>query len=240
MSGFLRLTLLSIALLAGSLAIACGGGGTSDGDDNGGDGPSGDGNAELREILEQFGVKEFKIVYNFTSNVDGAADTGGTMTFYVKPPDSWRMDSNFAGVDLITISSGGSTYICTSAGGLDTCLESPVEDSAAVPFLDVFTDPDGLIDLVDTSFGGVDVDRSDRTIAGLDASCFSVAGEIEDAAGSAEYCFGEGGLLLFASFGGSSAEGSGSFTIEATSVDDSVSDSDFDPPYDITEIPGLP
>jgi hypothetical protein len=253
-----RLGLVIVALLAGSLALACGGGGGTsddDGDGNGngdqpeasegadgdadgdGDGDGGEGQDELRKLAEEFGVREVKIEYSFSSAGDGSPDDEGTMTLYWKPPDAWRVDISSSGGDVILINSDGTSYLCTSDGGTGQCLESPLGDLIPIPFLSVFTDPNGLNDLIDVSLAGVDVDRSDRTIAGQDATCFSISGTIDGETGATEYCFREDGILLLVRAG---AEGSGEFTMEATNVEDSVSDSDLEPPYDVTEIPGLP
>ena len=253
-----RLGLMIVALLAGSLAFACGGGaGTSDddgdddgdqpeasegadGDDADGDGDGGDLQDELRKLAEEFGVREVKIEYSFSSTGDGSTDDEGTITLYWKPPDAWRVDISSSAGDLILINSDGTSYLCTSAGGTGQCLESPIGDVVPIPFLSVFTDPDGLSELIDVALAGVDVDRSDRTIAGQDATCFSISATIEGETGATEYCFREDGILLLLRAGGSDAEGAGAFTLEATNVEDSVSDSDLEPPYDVTEIPGLP
>ena len=254
MPSFFRLGLMIVAVLAGSLAFACGGdNGTSDdngdgngdqreasdsadGDDtdNGGDG--GDIESDLRKLAEEFGIKEVKIEYTFSSTGDGSPDDAGTITLYLKPPDAWRVDISSSAGDVIMINSGGASYLCSSEGGIGQCLESPLGDVIPIPFLSLFTDPNGLSDFIDVSLSGVDVDRSDRTIAGQDATCFSISGIIDGETGSAEYCFRADGILLLLR---AEDEGSGVFALEATSVEDSVSDTDLEPPYDVTEIPGF-
>ncbi len=258
MPSSLRLGLMIVALLAASLALACGGGGGTSDDDGGGEQPEasegadgdepdtdrdrdgGDLEVELRELAEEFAVREVKIEYAFSTAGDGSPDDQGTITLYWKPPDAWRVDIFSSAVDLILINSDGTSYLCTSEGSAGQCLESPIGDVVPIPFLSLFTDPNGLSDLIDVSFAGVDVDRSDRTIAGQDAACFSISGTIESETGAAEYCFREDGILLLLRARGSDAEDSGEFALEATNVEDSVSDSDLEPPYDVTEIPGLP
>lgn len=256
MPSFFRLALMIVALAAGALALACGGGdGTSDDDgdadqpeasegadgddaDNGGDG--GELPDELRRLAEEFGVREVKIDYSFSTAADGSPDDEGAITLYWKPPDAWRLDISSSAGDLILINSDGTSYLCTSEGGTGQCLESPIGDVIPIPFLSVFTDPNGLSELIDVALAGVDVDRSDRTIAGQDATCFSISATIDGETGATEYCFREDGILLLLRAGGSDAEGSGEFALEATNVEDSVSDSDLEPPYDVTEIPGFP
>ncbi|MEX0786083.1 MAG: hypothetical protein WD939_05555 [Dehalococcoidia bacterium] len=213
--------------------------GDDTGDDGNGDGgngdePSGDLNDELRRFADEFGISEVKIAYNFSAS-GGGADEEGTMTLFWKPPDSWRLDfSSAESGDFTIISSAETSYICTSEDG-GQCIASPL-GSVPIPFLSIFTEPDGLNDLIDTSLGDVDVERSDREIAGQDASCFSISGTIEGESGEGEYCFRDDGVLLLLHGAG---DASGAFSLEATSVEDSVSDGDLEPPYEITEIPGL-
>ena len=260
MPNSLRLALMIVALLAGSLAFACGGGdGTSDDDDTGDqpevsegvdgddadsgggdDGAEGDLEAELREFADEFSVREVKIEYTFSTSGDGSPDDEGTITLYWKPPDAWRVDISTSGADVILINSQGTSYMCTSEGGFNQCLETPLGNVIPIPFLSVFTDQNGLNELIDMSLAGVDVDRSDRTIAGQDATCFSVSATFEGETGAAEYCFREDGILLLLRAGGADAEGAGEFIMEATNVEDSVSDSDLEPPYDVSEFPIIP
>ncbi len=250
MSISIRALLLIVALLAGSIALACGdSGGDSDeadqpsanedvdgGDEgeNGGDEPSGDAASELGDLAGEFRAEEFKIVY---ASSTGTGEEGqGTITIYWKPPDNWRMDISSGDGDVTMLNVDGTAYFCSSEGGVSQCLESPIAQDLPLPFLSVFTDPDGLNELIDTSFTGVDVDRSDRTIAGESANCYSIAGTIEGETGSAEYCFGDNGVLLLLSAG---SDEEGEFRLEATSVEDSVSDSDLEPPYEVTEFPDI-
>ena len=246
----LRAILLIVALIAGSIALACGdsGGddpdepsadeevdGDPDGDDeNGDDESTGDASSDLLAIAEDFGAEEFKIEYTM---VTGVAENDGTITIYWKPPDNWRMDMSIGGSAISMLNVDGTPYICSSDDGVEQCLESPLGDTLPVPFLSIFTDPDGFTDLIDTTFAGVDVDRSDRTIAGQDAACYSISGDIEGETGSAEYCFGDSGVLLLLR---AVIEGEAEFSLEATSVEDSVSDADLEPPFDVVESPDFP
>lgn len=253
MTRFMRLWFVAAALLAVLLFAACGGD-DDDGNGNGnggeptaaatdvggtpGDGggngeTSGDVEDDLRNIAANFGLRESKISYEFSA----AGTESSTMTFYWKPPSSWRVDIGAEEGDISVISTPDGTYTCFAEGGEGQCFQSPGDEALPVPFLDIFTDPAELNDLIDTSLGDVDINRDERSIAGQDATCYSVSGEIEGEQGSAEYCFSGEGLLLLLRAGGSE---SGEFSMEATSVETSVSDSDLEPIYDIVEIPGLP
>ncbi len=244
----LRIWLVVGALLAGALFVACGGGGddkdkageepsataTSESEGTNGDGgATGDVSEELQSLAGEWGKKSVKVAYDFTTTTAGQSSTGA-MTLYWKPPDSWRMDFDSEGTTGILISSGGKSYLCSESDGGGQCLESPAGQAAPFPFLSAFTDPGALQDLVGEAITGVDVERSERTIAGQAARCFSISGAA--AGGSAEYCFSEDGIMLLLRSGASGSE----FVLEATSVEGEVTEADLQPPYPIMEIPGVP
>jgi hypothetical protein len=245
--------------MAGLLVAACGGGDDDNGDDNGdeptatvpagdrdaddgdgaddGDADNGDGadlGDELRDLAAQFGVEEVKIEYDFSATGDGADETG-SMTLYWKPPDAWRMDFSGGGEDAIFITTDEASYICAE----DQCLLSPLAEAIPIPFLSFITEPEELSDLIGENILGLDVDRSEREIAGMDATCFSMEGTIEGETGSGEYCFSDNGILLLLRAGGSGMDGAGEFSLEATSVDDEVDDEDFEPPFPVTDLSDL-
>ena len=251
MSKSIRLWLILFAM-AGSLIIAAACGGDDDkddGDDNGqptaeetsgpdadatepGDnGADGDAASQLENLAGRFATNDVKIAYDFSSSAAGTT-TGGSMTLYWKPPDASRVDfSSGDSGDVTFISQGDTSYICSAEEGGGTCIESPGGAGLPLPFLSFLTDPEGLSGLVGQNILGVDLDESSETIAGQDGTCFS-----GDAAGASfEYCFSEDGVLLRLSSGVSGED----FTLEATSVEGSVSDSDVEPPYPVTDIGGL-
>lgn len=248
MRSSLRYFLIAMALLAGGIFIACGS------DDNGdanadepaanqpvdGDGDNDsdeDASGDLSTFADRFGVSEVKIEYEFTS-FDAAEDFVGTMTLYSKPPDAWRMDIGTPDGDITMINNGDVTYMCTSAAGEELCIEAPLSDTLDIPFFSIFTDPDGFDDLIGAS-PGVDVNRSSREIAGQDATCFEVSAGVDNGQGEAEYCFRDDGVLLLLRASGSGDDSSAEFSLEATSVSDSVSDEDFEPIYEVLDIGDL-
>jgi hypothetical protein len=241
----MKLWLFAAALIASFLLLACNGGGDDDDGDNGdaaptateeaadgdGDGETGDASQEIQELAGQWAERDIKIAYNFSSTAAGTTSSG-TMTLYWKPPD-WRMDFDLDGSTGTIISAGGTSYFCSESGGEGQCLESPVESAAPIPFLSSFTDPGEFNSLVTGTFSGVDVDRSERTIAGQDARCYSVSSDIAGAEGDSEYCFSEDGVVLLISFSGGAT---GDFSLEATSVEGEVADADLEPPYEVLDI----
>ena len=250
MPSYLRYLLIVVALLAAGFVVACGG----DSDDNGepdsdeptaeqpadGDDAVGDGvSGALGDLAEQFGISEVKIEYDFATSGAGD-DFEGTMTLYWKPPDAWRMDIGTADSDVAIIFNADVTYLCTSDGDEGVCLESPLTDALGiVPFFSIFTDPSGFDDLIGASFGSADVSTSSREIAGEDATCFEVSGDVDGEEGAGEFCFRDDGVLLLMRASGSGFESDGEFSLVATNVSDSVSDEDLQPLYDVQTIPGL-
>ena len=232
MTNFTRTFLFVIALIVGALLLACSS--DSDSGDGNGDQPSGEAATELRNLAAQFGQQEIKIEYQFTSGAAGGIDDV-TMTLYWKPPDAQRTDLSTSEGDVTLITTAGGSYICASA--VNQCLESPIGDSLTPDFFDIFTEPDILIDQIDAVLGDLNVDRSNRTIAGQDATCFSISGTIDGETGAVEYCFRDDGVLLLLRAAGGPADGDGGeSSLEAISVEDSVSDSDLEPPYDVLDV----
>lgn len=256
MTNFRRTLLIVTALLVGALLLACGGDGNGDADgspdatapaddsstepaDGNGDQPAGDAATELRDLAAQFGVREIKIEYQFTSGAAGGV-FDGTMTLYWKPPDAQRTDLSSSAGDVTLITTAAASYICTAEIGTGQCLESPIGDSLTPDFFGIFTEPDNLTGQIDAALGDVDVDRSSRTIAGQNATCFSISGTIAGGTGAAEYCFRDDGvLLLWRAAGGPATGDGGEFSLEAISVEDSVSDSDLEPPYEVVDLGNL-
>ncbi len=245
---YLRLWMIVLVAIAGAVLFACGGDSNDEDNGNGneptaaatsGDGAeptddgssaNGDSNSELRALAARMGDNEAKIAYTFTAE-GGGADATGSFTLFWKPPDNWRLDIDMDGSVSTVIEKEGTTYICIDDGsGGGTCTASPV--GIPLPFLTYFTDPDALTGLIGTEVDGIGFDRSDKEIAGQDATCYSASGTVEGQSGSAEYCFSDEGLLLRLDGGG---EG-GSFTLEATSVEGTVADADFELPYEILDI----
>lgn len=261
-----RWMLLAGLLLAGSLMLAaCGGDSDDDDGDNGGttpaagqtvdgggdggdDGDGGDGGDdgdggsdngegskdELLELAEKFVDATFKAVYD-TTGAEGLGD--GTITIYKDGADRLRFD--FSGTQdgvafegsLIDTPDG--TLLCFTGeaaalfGSPDgVCIESDPDDP---------TNPVGGLtdefevtkeDLADTTIVG----REERQIAGQDAVCYTTTSP--DTIGDSVVCMSDDGMLLSVQ-----NEGSG---LTATSVEGPPSDSDFEAPYEIQEIPALP
>ena len=235
----------AVALLA-LVAAACDGGGdgsgatpqtdetaaegetpAADGGDEG-DGGGDGGFADLEALASAAaGEVTAKVTYQFTSEADGEA-IKGEWVLVQRPPDSrFEFASTEEGEEFrtIIINAGGESYLCTSAGGLETCFATDIgeTETQTAPLAPLFDVPQDLA----AATAGVDlIDRSERSIAGLDATCFTVSSDISGL-GEGEVCFSEDGLLLFLRSG----TNGDSVTFEATSVSTDVTDEDFEPPF---------
>ena len=197
-------------------------------DGDGGD----DGGIEDLERLasEASGAFAGKITYRTTTESDGQT-TEQDWTLAQRPPSDSRFEivSDEGGEETrtIVIQTAEKSYICSSAAGSESCFESEQTQQYTSLFDPIFDEPKQIAEGTDDL--GI-ADRSERDIAGLQASCFtySLVGV------ESEACFSDEGLLLYLHQG---TEGS-SYTFEATSASTEVSDSDFEPPYEIFELPG--
>lgn len=246
----LYLGLVATLIIASAALWACGGS-DSNNDDNNSNNPtesssttpentressdtpsSSDGNTsdELKDLAGKLAGKQMSVAYDFTTS-GGGTDTTGSFKLFWKSKDAYRIDIiDDAGSSTSFILKDGTQYVCSPDGsGSGTCIKSPIT-TFPLPFLGFFTDPDTFSNLIDTEVNGVNFDKSSETIGGEDGTCYksSVGGA------SAQYCFSNDGLLLRLDSGTSGA----SFKLEATSVDNSVADSDLELPYAATDIGG--
>ena len=83
---------------------------------------------------------------------------------------------------------------------------------------------------------GIDVNQSDENIAGGDATCFSWDEDVSNDITKGKMCFNDAGQLVLLE--SEEADGSKS-SMRATEYSEDVSDSDFEPPYDVTDLPAV-
>ena len=170
-----------------------------------------------------------RVTYDVTSEAGGETIEAEWVVVQ-RPPDS-RVEFSSTGGDeasrTIIISAGGNAYLCTSASGEEICLVTGTDaaEGQTAP-ISAFFD---LSQQITEDVSAVDiVERSEREIAGLDATCFDVDSELAGL-GRGEVCYSDEGLLLFLE---GDVDGASS-TFEATSVSTDVTDADFEPPYEI-------
>ena len=198
-------------------------------DGGGGDGGGGQGLQELERLAsEAAGDFTGKLTYGITTEAGGQT-TEQEWTLAQRPPDSrFEIVSNEGGQESrsIVIQTAEKSYVCTSAGGNEVCFESDQTDQYTGLFDPIFDAPQSIVQDIDTLGLG---DQSERDIAGLHANCFSYS----LAGAESETCFSDEGLMLYLHTGSAGS----SFTYEAKSASTDVSDSDFEPPYEVITIP---
>lgn len=239
------LAFVAMAGAAGFAAQACGGG-EEEGEEPtatrpaageeatqppGGKGGTGGDTGELQDIAGSLEGATFKVTLALSG--DAAAELGdGEMVWYQKPP-KMRLDirARAEGEELAfsVINTPDASYVCTSFPGAGGSCFAGEGDTADNPFAGITDIVQGLDEEI--TAGNVTVrQRTERKIAGIDAICW----EIETSEGSSNFCASESGIPLLMEI--TSSEGT--FRLEATDVSEDVSDSDFEPPYEVTE--GLP
>jgi hypothetical protein len=231
---------LSFVVVSSMLAWACGGGG---GEKQGtatppaatgpaGQTPQAGGTAQagaslFADVSARFAQATFKATYEIKST-GGPQDVSWTMTL-CKKGDNWREDieteSDGKKSTSTYISTPAESYRCTPTqpGVTDTCVAAPTlpGEGPSQAFADLqktLTSPDVQV-----------VSTSSRNIAGEDADCYTIhAAEFE---GDAEICLSKDAVPLSSK---STAEGVES-TLETIAFSRDVPDSDFQPPYPVTE-----
>ena len=241
--------LLAVGLLA-FVAVACNGGGNGDetpqagetpavGDGDGGDG-DGDGDGGALEALAALAGESTegivaKVTYRIETETDGETFEG-EWVIVQRPPDTlFEFSGTEEGEEFrtIIINTGDNSYLCISTGGEESCLATgaAATEAQTAPIDALFDVPREIAeDVADVGL----INSSQRTIAGVSATCFTVSSTLASL-GEGEICFSDEGLLLFLQ---SEVDGSSS-TFEATSVSTDVTDADFEPPYDILELPDI-
>lgn len=169
-----------------------------------------------------------RVTYNI------AEDDGSTtsMTFYAKPPNSRFDSTDSSGTTSIIISTPDKMYICAS--DTQSCFGYPgTGDTSSLGAFGAFLSPEVIstyIQLADAA--GVDVNKSDESISGIDATCYSWD---DDSSGDVErfkLCFNDAGIMVYEEI----ASGGSTTKLTASDVSSDVSDSDFEPPYDVTTL----
>ncbi|MEX2245451.1 MAG: hypothetical protein WEC75_02075 [Dehalococcoidia bacterium] len=246
--------LLVAALCVGVFSFAAGCGGSDDDDadgdapqatapagDGGDDGDGGDGgdggdSGDLREVGESFVDATFTVTYNVSG---GGAELGiSQMTMYKDGQDRFRFDSTSTEAGEETsfsfISNGDTGLICFAGGaglgavfGVESDEGVCIENNDAVPIENPFS---GLAADVEDLSGLEVLDTSEREIAGRSAKCYRTRDTTTSE--ETEACFDDG-ILLYVSTPGDG------FSLEATEASGEVSDSDFEAPYEITDVPAL-
>jgi len=200
--------------------------------------PDGDGDGEGLQDLKRLaseaaGGAKGKVTYEYSFE-GGGQSAQAEWTLVQRPPDDTRYEiaTTEGGEEsrTIVIQTVANSYLCTLAGGAGTCFESDQTASYTSGFAPLFDIPQQLV--TDINDIGV-TDKSERKIGGVRANCFSVD-TTAFGGGASEVCFSDEGMMLLLK----GQAGGTSFTFEATSATTDVSDADFEPPYEVLELPG--
>lgn len=209
---------------------------TKGGDDSSGNGGSVD---DLKDAAQKFAKATFSADYKVSGAI-GSDITDATMKLTKKGSDKFRFEINGKqeGQDFSAIfieTPDVSAFCLKNAGELGALLGVADGDGVCFKSDDQSTNPVGSLSDSLKDFENQDVtvlDTSSRTIAGQDGTCYKTRDNETQEINTA--CFADDGTMLFVE-----TEGDDSGAIEATSVDKSVSDSDFDPPYELKDAPGF-
>lgn len=225
----LRRILLPLLALVAIVAIAACGGGSSDGGRSV--------SPELQAIEDKAASSTFKATYRTTGTEADVLEPG---TLIVAKDGAARISwttaatTNGKTVSTIFIETPELSATCLSeAGDLGAvvgvdpaqglCLSNPRAESGG-SLREFFS-------VVDTANATL-LEKSKRTIAGREGACYrtqdNAVGEVSTV------CFTDDGILLY-----NSTEGDDAFEMEAQTVSSSVSDSDFELPYELKELPNL-
>jgi hypothetical protein len=194
---------------------------------------------KLKDLGEEWAKTSVKATYDIASRT-GTEITKSTLVLYWAPP---RVRADFAGdvfgtsTQTIVISTPDKTYVCSQEGG-DQCLADPPSSNVldVLPFLSNL-DPGAIEAGLSGLTGDVQIASSSEKVAGDDASCVSAESSSGGQDTFDKWCFATNGLLLFESW--ADAAGTSEFMLQTTDVG-TVSDSDFNPPYPVTEVPESP
>jgi hypothetical protein len=194
---------------------------------------------ELQAVQEKARTSRFTATYRTTG---AAADDSGPGTLTIVKDGTarlrWATTAATDGKDVTTvfIETPDLSVTCLSEAGelglvvgvdpsQGLCLGNPPADAASGGSLrDLF----GGIDIADVTL----LEKSKRTIAGREGTCYRTQDNVGGEVGTA--CITDDGILLY-----NSTEGDDAFEMEAQTVSSSVSDSDFELPYELKELPNL-
>lgn len=180
--------------------------------------------AALQNLSGAYQGASARVTYEFTSTTGGET-TNSTLTIYSDPPNSRTDFKDTSGGETTSfINRGDSTFVCS--GG--QCFSYPAGGAVnPVPFVSQYAEP-GAIEQI-AAQAGVDVQRTEEEIAGINGRCFHLSEE----GVALTWCFSDDGLLLLSA----SKSADGEFEMRASEVNRNVSDADFEPPFPVTEFP---
>lgn len=186
--------------------------------------PAGGGSAagagELASALASFQKAEYKATYELSGIAAAGGPTSITMS---KLGDKTRFEITAQGQSMTMIQAPPKSYMCQAEAR--SCFEVP---AAGGP---VSNPAQSAIQSIGSGANAKAV--AGRTIAGIAAKCYEFS---EQGQGSGTTCVGPDGQLLAVE----STTPQGVFKMTATKIEPKPSAADFEPPYPVTQLPGLP
>lgn len=183
----------------------------------------------LAGLIEQFANTAFTATYDLETVV-GAETISGEWTWYNDPTNGRaRFDVTAAGASTTTITTSDEMVICTEGA----CFS--VGSAGSSPLPDFGAELTGQVEDLQTeaAASGSVSDAGTRTIGGVEAQCFEFESTADELVGTA--CYSDEGVPLLME----AQAVDGDLRMEATDFEASVSDSDFEPPYPVTDFPGV-
>jgi hypothetical protein len=188
---------------------------------------------QFKELASQFKNATFKVTYKVSGSATREG-VDGTMVWY-KKGDNLRIDisGTFQGekMNAVLITRPDQSYLCTQTpetGEGGSCSATPGETGQGA---------DQIIGGLEEALADPNVEiagTESREIAGVGAKCFTMRSS--GSAGESEVCLSNEGVPLLSK----GALAQGEMVLEATDFGHDVSDSDFEPPYPVSEgTPGL-
>ena len=235
------LFILMTALASLALAACSGGGGGSKTPSGSGDSGAATVSPELQSVRNKFNDSTFKGTYKLSAST--SADDGlgnGTMVIYKDGADRFRFDvttqQNGQDSKVIFIQSPAAQAFCLDNAG-DLGAIFGVDTNQGVCFKSDPESGDNPLSGLSGTFSDVAADgevleKSNRSIAGRDATCYRVKTSDNSGDTTSQSCFDDQGVLLY-----SKTEGTDESEIEATDISGSVADTDFNLPYEERAFP---
>ncbi len=176
------------------------------------------GSGELSSALASFQKAEYKATYEL-SGIPG----GPTNITMSKLGDKTRFEITAQGQSMTMIQAPPKSYMCQAEAR--SCFEVPATGSP------IANPAQNAIQSIGS--GANAKPAAGRTIAGIAAKCYEFT---DPAQGSGTTCVGPDGQLLAVE----STTPQGAFKMTATKIEAKPSAADFEPPYPVTQLPGIP
>lgn len=194
--------------------------------------PPVDAKVEVLRLASLSNSTAWKATYklDITGGDTSAASITG-MSIYSDGRDRSRVDVESEQMNLRAYVTEGATVesvTCFGLGSNWTCMKSS-------------STPNNTVGQFSDNLAGYTVGAlPSRTIAGISASCYNLTGIEDNSTAWVAQCYSSDGMALYVQVASQTETGPQMLTMTATSASRSVSDADFIPPAEPTELPTYP